>query len=69
MAVVGASLFPGLRLLNQQLDVGGNEFLFGEGLLAVDGGDLVGGGCGLHSVVCFAVAFALDAVAAGVVTD
>jgi len=60
---------PGLRLLNQQRDIDGDEFLLGEGLLAVDGGDVVGGGCRLHGVVFFAVAFALHAVAAGVVTD
>ena len=36
----------GLQLLNQQLDVGGDEFLFGGGLLAVDGGDVIGGGVG-----------------------
>ena len=40
--VVGEGVgMSGLQLLNQELDVGGNEFLFGEGLLAVDGGDVV----------------------------
>jgi len=34
----------GLQLLNQQLEVGGNDFLFGVGLFAVDGGNVGGGG-------------------------
>ncbi len=38
----------GLQLLNQELDVGGDEFLFGGGLLAVDGGD---GGLGVLLMV------------------
>ena len=36
---VGVSHF---QLLNQELDVGGDKFLFGGGLLAVDGGDVAG---------------------------
>ena len=39
----------GLQLLNQELDIGGDEFLFGGGLLAVDGG--VDGGCAAHGVL------------------
>ena len=46
----------GLQLLNQELDVGGDEFLFGVGLLAV-GGD--GGGCAAHGVFSFAVVWLL----------
>ena len=45
-----------------RLDVGGDEFLFGVGLLAVDGGDGAGGGCAAHGVFSFAVAFAFHAV-------
>ena len=32
-----------LQLLNQELYVGGDDFLFGEGLFAVDGGYVLGG--------------------------
>ena len=52
----------GFQLLNQQPDVVGNEFLFGVGLLAVDGGDGAGVGCAAHGVFSFAVAFAFHAM-------
>ena len=40
--VVGEGVgVSGLQLLNQELDVGGDEFLFGVGLLAVDGGGVL----------------------------
>ena len=44
----------GLQLLNQELDVGGDDFLFGVGLLA-DGGDVVCVGCGVHGVISLAL--------------
>jgi hypothetical protein len=46
----------GFQLLNQQPDVVGNEFLFGVGLLAIGGSDVVGVGCAAHGVVSFAFA-------------
>ena len=42
------------QLLDEELHVGGDEFLFGVGLLAVDGG---GVGCAAHGVFSFAFAF------------
>jgi hypothetical protein len=47
------------QLLDEELHVGGDEFLFGVGLLAVDGG---GVGCAAHGVFSFAVAFAFHAM-------
>jgi hypothetical protein len=41
----------GLHLLNQELDVGGNEFLFGVGRLAAKGGRVGEGGCAAHGVL------------------
>ncbi|MGC9199940.1 MAG: hypothetical protein ACP5E5_13555 [Acidobacteriaceae bacterium] len=45
----------GLQLLNQQLDVTSDEFLFRVAPLAVDGGDGAGG---LHGVLSLRLAFA-----------
>jgi hypothetical protein len=52
--VVGEGVgLSSLQLLNQQLDVGGNEFLFAGGLLAVDvGDDVVHGVCSLGFGFC-----------------
>jgi hypothetical protein len=44
----------GLKLLNQELYVGGDDFLFGGGLLA-DGGDVVYVGCAAHGVISFCI--------------
>src|SRR5579875_3968042 len=54
----------GLQLLNQQLDVGGNHFLLGGRLLAVDG-DGIGVGDGVHGVCSLGLAFALTALKRG----
>jgi hypothetical protein len=54
--VVGEGFgLPCLQLLDEELDVGGDEFLFGVGLLAVDGGGCSGGG---HGVFSLGLAFA-----------
>jgi len=61
--VVGEGVgVSGLQLLNQELDVGGDELLFGVGLLAVDGGDGAGVGFAAHGVFSFVVAFAFHAM-------
>jgi hypothetical protein len=60
--VVGEGVgVSGLQLLNQELDVGGDEFLFGVGFLAVDGG----GGCGGHGGFSLVLAAALSALKRG----
>ena len=51
----------GFQLLNQELDVGGDEFLFGVGLFAVDGG----GGGGGHGGFSLVLAAALSALKRG----
>ena len=60
--VVGEGVgVSGLQLLNQKLDVGGDEFLFSIGLLAVDDGE----GCDGHGGFSLVLAAALSVLKRG----
>jgi hypothetical protein len=64
--VVGEGVgLSSLQLLNQQLDVGGDDFLFAGGLLAVDGGYVVVGGCVVHGVCSLGFGFCTSALKRG----
>jgi hypothetical protein len=51
----------GLQLLDQQFDVGGDEFLRGVGLLAANGGDVAYGFYAVHGVCLLCLCFSCRA--------